>query len=279
MARAACRATPWRSPMPATRSRPTSCSTSMCSGWRTTVAAGSGGPRRLAVRRPAVHGGRRQRGRLGAAGPVSPRRLASACRPMRSATPARTGACRSIRWDVVAQDDFRWLRERARRTAELYDGFRIDHLVGFYRTYGWPRGDGAPFFTPRRTRPARAGRTGADHLRRIRARDHRRGSRRRARLRARLARAGLGLPGFRVFRWERYWHAEGHPFRDPSDYPARRWPSRARTTPKRWRSGGKARRRGTPAAFRPPDRARMTAWRTGDGEGVGPVVRDSCSRR
>ena len=27
------------------------------------------------------------------------------------------------------------------------------------------------------------------------------------------------LPGFRVFRWERDWHAEGLPFRDPADYP------------------------------------------------------------
>ena len=27
-----------------------------------------------------------------------------------------------------------WLRERARRAAELYSGYRVDHLVGFYRT-------------------------------------------------------------------------------------------------------------------------------------------------
>jgi 4-alpha-glucanotransferase len=31
--------------------------------------------------------------------------------------------------------------------------------------------------------------------------------------------ARLGIPGFRVFRWERYWHAEGQPFIDPEDYP------------------------------------------------------------
>jgi 4-alpha-glucanotransferase len=28
------------------------------------------------------------------------------------------------------------------------------------------------------------------------------------------------VPGFRVFRWERLWHDEGQPFRDPADYPA-----------------------------------------------------------
>src|SRR5262249_4384548 len=36
-------------------------------------------------------------------------------------------------------------------------------------------------------------------------------------VRASLSR--LGVPGCRVFRWERYWHSEGQPFRDPTDYP------------------------------------------------------------
>ena len=52
------------------------------------------------------------------------------------------------RWDALAAEDFRWLRERARRTADLFHGYRVDHLVGFYRTYGRPRDGGAPFFTP-----------------------------------------------------------------------------------------------------------------------------------
>jgi 4-alpha-glucanotransferase len=38
-------------------------------------------------------------------------------------------------WRVMAANDFTWLRRRARYTASLYDRFRIDHLVGFYRTY------------------------------------------------------------------------------------------------------------------------------------------------
>src|SRR5262249_28737723 len=37
-------------------------------------------------------------------------------------------------WAAMAAEDFRWLRERARRSADLFDGYRIDHLVGFYRT-------------------------------------------------------------------------------------------------------------------------------------------------
>ena len=39
------------------------------------------------------------------------------------------------RWDVCAGTDFEWLRHRARRNADLFDGYRVDHLVGFYRTY------------------------------------------------------------------------------------------------------------------------------------------------
>jgi 4-alpha-glucanotransferase len=29
----------------------------------------------------------------------------------------------------------------------------------------------------------------------------------------------LGIPGYKVFRWERSWHESGHPFRDPGVYP------------------------------------------------------------
>jgi 4-alpha-glucanotransferase len=123
------------------------------------------------------------------------------------------------RWDAVGRDDFRWLRDRARRTSELYDGYRIDHLVGFYRTYGRPRNGAPAFFTPAAEAEQLAlgerlltifQSSGAEII----AED----------LgvvpefvRASLAR--MGVPGFRVFRWERYWHAEGQPFIDPSDYP------------------------------------------------------------
>jgi 4-alpha-glucanotransferase len=38
-------------------------------------------------------------------------------------------------WRVMRATDFAWLRRRCRYTASLYDRFRIDHLIGFYRTY------------------------------------------------------------------------------------------------------------------------------------------------
>jgi 4-alpha-glucanotransferase len=123
------------------------------------------------------------------------------------------------RWDVVAMEDYRWLRERARRSADLFDGYRVDHLVGFYRTYGRPKNGGEPFFTPPDEPSQEAlGERLLDIFRGAGAEivaedlgtvpDF---------VRESLAR--LAVPGFRVFRWERYWHSDGYPFRDPMDYP------------------------------------------------------------
>jgi 4-alpha-glucanotransferase len=41
-------------------------------------------------------------------------------------------------WEQMARDGFRWLRRRCAYAGHLYDRFRIDHLVGFYRTYMRP---------------------------------------------------------------------------------------------------------------------------------------------
>jgi 4-alpha-glucanotransferase len=119
----------------------------------------------------------------------------------------------------MAIEDFLWLRERARRAADLYDGYRIDHLVGFYRTFAWPNDRGTPFFSPA-DEPSQTAQ-GERLLGIFRATgstiiaedlgvvpDFVRGS---------LAR--LGVSGYRVFRWERRWRAEGQPFIDPVDYP------------------------------------------------------------
>jgi 4-alpha-glucanotransferase len=51
-------------------------------------------------------------------------------------------------WDKARENDFAWLRMRARRQSDLYDGFRVDHLVGFYRTYVRPLDGRPPFFMP-----------------------------------------------------------------------------------------------------------------------------------
>jgi 4-alpha-glucanotransferase len=122
------------------------------------------------------------------------------------------------RWEQHEQCGYEWLRQRARRCVELYDGFRIDHLVGFYRTFV-REVDGHNYFTPgdepsQLAQGERIITIFRDSGARIVAED----------LgivpdfvRESLAR--LHVPGLKVLRWERHWHAPGQPFKRPADYP------------------------------------------------------------
>ena len=122
------------------------------------------------------------------------------------------------RWDVVERGGYEWLRQRARRCSELYDGFRVDHLIGFYRTFVRER-DRSTYFTPA-DEPSQTAQ--GERIMRIFREP---GARIIAEdlglvpdfVRASLAR--LHLPGLKVLRWEREWHSPGQPFRDPVHYP------------------------------------------------------------
>ena len=124
------------------------------------------------------------------------------------------------RWDVLAAHDFDWLRDRARRNADLYSGYRVDHLVGFYRTYYRPHRGGEPQFTP----PGQAAQIALGEA--VLGVFREPGTEIIAEdlgvvpdfVRESLAR--LGVPGYKVFRWERDWEEPGRPFRDPAGYPA-----------------------------------------------------------
>ncbi|HTO98655.1 MAG TPA: 4-alpha-glucanotransferase [Myxococcales bacterium] len=52
------------------------------------------------------------------------------------------------RWEEMRSSGDPWLHQRAERAAELYDAFRVDHVVGLYRTYARPLDKSAPFFIP-----------------------------------------------------------------------------------------------------------------------------------
>ena len=49
--------------------------------------------------------------------------------------------------EILQANGYEWLCQRATRCAELFDGFRVDHLVGFYRTYVREK-DGSTGFHP-----------------------------------------------------------------------------------------------------------------------------------
>ena len=59
------------------------------------------------------------------------------------------------RWDEMRAQGDPWLHMRAQRAAELYDAYRVDHVVGLYRTYVRPIDKSAPYFVPAEERQQR----------------------------------------------------------------------------------------------------------------------------
>ena len=122
----------------------------------------------------------------------------------------------AFRWDVVRGNDFAWLRSRLAHLGRWLDGARLDHIVGYFRTYVRPR-DSAPYFAPPGPESQRA--LGAAAL------DVARAAAGASRLFAedlgdvpdfvREEMAARGLPGYRVLRWE----ADGPVYRDPRGFP------------------------------------------------------------
>lgn len=123
------------------------------------------------------------------------------------------------RWEVMAGNDFEWMRQRARRTADLFDGFRLDHLIGLYRTYVRPTDKSIEHFFAPADQPTqlRLGETLVAIYRDTGA--------------AIIAEdlgivpefvreslRGMRVPGFSVMRWERQWAEPGKPYIDPAEY-------------------------------------------------------------
>ncbi len=122
---------------------------------------------------------------------------------------------------VMAANDFSWMRARARRYGDLYDGFRIDHLVGLYRTYVRPIDQSIKAFFDPAEEPAQIalGETligilsGGDKQPDLIAEDL--GS---IPPFVRESMKRLDLPGMKVLRWERHWDVEGTPPIDPAEF-------------------------------------------------------------
>lgn len=123
---------------------------------------------------------------------------------------------------VMAANDFTWMRARARRYLDLYDGYRIDHLVGLYRTYVRPIDKTSEAAFDPADEPAQIALgeqligilTGNDRERDVIAEDL--GS---IPPFVRESMQRLGLPGMKVLRWERHWDLDGRPPIDPREFP------------------------------------------------------------
>jgi 4-alpha-glucanotransferase len=125
-------------------------------------------------------------------------------------------------WERMRASGFRFLRMRVRRARELYHALRVDHVVGLFRTYGYPLGarDGGRF-DPVSEQAQRA--QGEEILRVILEES--------GTMQiitedlgvippfVRVVLATLGLPGYKVVRWEKTgWGGPDERFVDPSTY-------------------------------------------------------------
>jgi 4-alpha-glucanotransferase len=124
----------------------------------------------------------------------------------------------AYRWHDIAAGGFQWLAARARRNAELYDGYRVDHLVGFFRTYVREAAGTASFVPSEKADQIVQGERVLEVF---------------LASGARLTAEDLGvipdfvretllrleIPGYKVLRWEREWDEDGQPFKDPATYP------------------------------------------------------------
>jgi len=126
-------------------------------------------------------------------------------------------------WVRMRADGFSFMRARVQRARALYDFIRVDHVVGLFRTYGYPNGEetlGA--FDPLEEEAQHE--QGEELLRLILAEA---GPMRIIAedlgvippfVRTTLAR--LDVPSYKIIRWERDWKAPDQPFLDPATYPA-----------------------------------------------------------
>jgi 4-alpha-glucanotransferase len=134
------------------------------------------------------------------------------------------------RWDAMEKDGYVWWKQRVRKLTEIFQIFRIDHILGFYRIYAFPwrpeRNAQMMDLTPEEAKQLTGGRLPQwawrdDHTQENRAANRDDGDRR---LRAILAAAGdaeivgedlgcvpeyvrphlesLGIAGFRIPHWD-----------------------------------------------------------------------------
>jgi len=123
-------------------------------------------------------------------------------------------------WEAMDKDDLAWVRRRAAHMGKIFDRFRVDHLVGYYRMYVRPRtGGAAPFWMPDQE-PAQIAR-GEKVLNALVSAAKSVNASVIAEdlgtippfVRSSLER--LSVPGYKVMMWER----DGDVFRDPATYP------------------------------------------------------------
>jgi 4-alpha-glucanotransferase len=120
-------------------------------------------------------------------------------------------------WAAMDRDGLAWLRRRTRRAADLFDRFRLDHVVGYFRMYVKRMGDKRGVFDPKEENAQLARGKHVLEVLKDEAGD--------AEIVAedlgvippfvRATLLDLSLPGYRVLPWEN----DAGKFRDPKSFP------------------------------------------------------------
>jgi 4-alpha-glucanotransferase len=126
-------------------------------------------------------------------------------------------------WQAMQSENEGWMRARTQHAARLYDRFRLDHVVGYFRMFVRPLTEKKGHFEPR-DEDAQLAR-GRRELGAIGEEAARGGAQVIAEdlgvipVFVRKALAAMHLPGYRVIPWERAWNAKGTPYLDPKTFP------------------------------------------------------------
>jgi 4-alpha-glucanotransferase len=127
-------------------------------------------------------------------------------------------------WLAMEADDLAWIRARTRHAARLYDRFRLDHVVGFFRQWVKRKDGGRGRFDPEGTdaQSARGRRVLGAVLHELASANHVEPPRALAEDLGvippfvRQVLDELGMPGYRVLPWEK---GDDGKFRDPHAFP------------------------------------------------------------
>ena len=125
-------------------------------------------------------------------------------------------------WKRMAADDFRWWRMRARQIGQMFDLVRIDHVVGFYRTYFFADAEDAGRFVPAQENEQLAQ---GERLLAVLQQELGHDALIAEDLGAvppwvRASLTRLGIPGLKVFRWEReHWGQPDESLIPPGSFP------------------------------------------------------------
>ena len=127
----------------------------------------------------------------------------------------------ACRWEEAEKNGFEWWRLKLRRAEELYDIYRIDHMVGFFRTWIVPQDKNLkPHFDIEGE--AKQEDRGRRFIKALAAASPMLAIGEDLGLippYARKVMAATGVPGYKVLRWEKYWEKKGKDYIDTAAYP------------------------------------------------------------